>query len=120
MLPGCLLIIINIQKSTLGMAQDREMADSALQWFAQADSMFSAYHSQATKYCITSPNKTVSHKQGMDVFMDDTWMSNTCYSAEELEELMQTSQQNLSLWLDILQASGRLLNPKKCMWMMFF
>jgi len=82
--------------------------------------MVSAYNLKATKYSITSPNKTVSHEQGMDAFMDNTWMSNMCYSAEELEELMRMSQQNLSLWHDILQASGGLLNPKKCMWMLFF
>jgi len=76
-------------------------ADTAPQWIVQADSMFSAYNSKATKYSITNPDKTVSHEQGMDAFMDDTWMSNTCYSAEELEELMRTSQQNLSLWHDI-------------------
>jgi len=96
------------------------MADAAPRWIVQADSMFSAYHSQATRYNITSPDQKVSHKQGMDAFMDDMWMSNTCYSAEELEELTQTSQQNLSLWHKILQASGGLLNPKKCMWMMFY
>jgi len=91
-----------------------------LRWIVQADSMFLAYNLKATKYSISNPDKTVSHEQGMDAFMDDTWMSNTCYSAEELEELTRTSQQNLSLWHDILQASGGLLNPKKCVWMLFY
>jgi len=95
-------------------------ADAAPRWIVQADSMFSAYHSKATQYNISNPDQTVNHQQGMDAFMDDTWMSNTCYSADELEELMRTSQQNLSLWNEILQASGGLLNPKKCVWMMYY
>jgi len=95
-------------------------ADAALQWIVQADSMFSAYHSKATQYNISNLDRTVNHNQGMDAFMDDTWMSNTCYSANELEDPMQTPQQNLSLWHKILQASGGLLNPKKCVWMMYY
>ncbi len=96
------------------------MADTAPRWIVQADSMFSAYHSKATRYHIPNPTHTESHSQGIDAFMDDTWMSNTCFNAEELAELTQTSQQNLSLWHDILQASRGLLNPKKCIWMMFY
>ncbi len=95
-------------------------ADAAPCWIVQANSMFSAYHSQATRYSIPNPTQTESHSQGIDAFMDNTWMSNTCLSTDKLAELTNTSQQNLSLWHDILQASGGLLNPKKCIWMMFY
>jgi len=92
--------------------------DATPQWIVQADSMMHAYQSQATISTLSNPNLTNTISQGIDTFLDDTWMSNNGH-CNQIQTIHHTAQTNLTLWHDILKASSGLLNLQKCVWFMF-
>jgi len=51
-------------------------ADAAPRWIVQADSMMQAYQSKATLMTPSNSNNNLCLQQGIDTFLDDTWMLN--------------------------------------------
>jgi len=93
--------------------------DAAPRWVILANSMILAYVSQALPWLLQSPDKSISTIQGFDAFMDDTTITNVATGTETLQDTVNAAQQNLNLWNDLLQASGGILNPTKCVWFLF-
>jgi len=94
--------------------------NTCLHWVVQANSMILAYESMVIPGVVTSPNHSKHFMQLIDAFINDTsliseqqeWHQNFC-------NLLADLQQNLNLWHGLLQASGRVLNPSKCIWLCY-
>jgi len=84
-----------------------------------ANSLILAYLSQADPWNLTSPDQTISLTQGFDAFMDDTAMTIAATNRQQLADVVAIAQSNLTLWNNLLQASGGILNPSKCVWFQF-
>jgi len=83
----------------------------------QANSMINAYASQATPWILQSPNYEQTYHQLLDAFVDDTDIFATQQPWQNFLNFMMTLQFNLDLWHNLLQASGGILNPSKCIWL---
>ncbi len=94
------------------------LGDAVLQWVVQADSLISAYHTVATPWVITSPNKSSTLKQGFDTFVGDTDIISAT-PVETNTDPIPIAQCNLNVWHELLQASSGELNPMKCVWLYF-
>jgi len=94
-------------------------ADAAPRWIIQADSLMKAHQSQATVSSLSTPNNKSNVPQHIDDFLDNTWMSNHGPQPQDLTNVTITTQSNLTLWHDLLKASGGLLNHQKCIWFLF-
>jgi len=94
------------------------LGDTAPHWVVQANSLISAYHTIATLWVVTSPDKSSKLKQGFDAFVDDTDIISAT-PVETNTDPIPIAQRNLNVWHDILQASGGELNPMKCVWLHF-
>jgi len=93
--------------------------DAAPRWVILANSLILAYVSQALPWILNSPDHSLKITQGFDAFMDDTTITNVATATETLQATVTAAQQNLNLWNDLLQASGGMLNPAKCVWFLF-
>jgi len=93
--------------------------DACLWWIAQANSMILAYESIATPWILTSPNRNQKFTQLLDAFIDDTSIISAKQKHQNFVEHLRTIQGNLDNWHELLQASGGVLNPSKCVWLCF-
>jgi len=93
--------------------------DAAHQWVVLVNSLILAYLSQADPWNLTSPDRKITLTQGFDAFMDDTAMTIAATNHQRLADVVATAQNNLTLWNNLLQASGGILNPSKCVWFQF-
>jgi len=93
--------------------------DACLHWIAQANSMVLAYESLAIPWTITMPDYEQQFIQLINAFIDDTSITNAKQKHQNTSDLLCTTQQNLDIWHDLLQASGGVLNPSKCIWLCF-
>jgi len=59
-------------------------------------------------------------QQGFDTFVDDTDLVSIALPQQTIDTPVRTAQANLTIWNDLLQASGGELNPSKCVWFCFF
>ncbi len=94
-------------------------SDACLHWITQANSMIIAYESLAVPWIISAPNHSSQFTQLIDAFIDDTSLISAAQWHQNFLELLQTLQRNLDIWHDLLQASGGMLNPSKCVWLCF-
>jgi len=94
--------------------------DACPRWIVQANSITLAYLTKAKMWQLTSPDTTDSIQQGLDMFVDDTDLMSVATAKQSTYVPIKTAQDNLTLWNDILQASGGELNPSKCVWFHFF
>jgi len=95
------------------------VGNACLRWIAQANSMILAYKSLAIPWTITMPDFKQQFIQLIDTFIDDTSITNAKQKHQNTSNLLRTSQQNFDIWHDLLQASGGVLNPSKCVWLCF-
>lgn len=93
--------------------------DACLHWIVQANSITLAYESQATPWTISSTNGQQYHHQVMDAFIDDMCLTMGQPQMQLFLQLVHHVQSHLTLWHDLLQASGGVLNPSKCVWLCF-
>jgi len=93
--------------------------DACLCWIVQTNSMINAYASKATLWILNSPNYTQTYHQLLDAFIDDTDIFAAQQPCQNFINFMATLQFNLDLWYNLLQASGGVLNPSKCVWLSF-
>jgi len=56
---------------------------------------------------------------GLDAFIDDTDLMTAAAPTSSQTAPIQKAQYNLTLWNDLLMASGGALNPSKCIWFYF-
>jgi len=93
--------------------------DAAPCWVVLANSLIMVYLSQADPWNVQSPDRKLTLIQGFDAFMDDTAMTTVANEHQRMHDVIQIAQTNLNLWNNLLQASGGILNPSKCMWLQF-
>jgi len=93
--------------------------DACARWIVQANSMISVYHTRSNTWCITHPDHSNPLKLGLDAFIDDTDLMMGTLSQHSTHNPIQLAQHNLTLWHDLLKASGGELNPSKCVWFYF-
>jgi len=94
--------------------------DACLRWVVQANSIILAYASKAHSWCLTTPNRDTHYQQVIDAFIDDTDLFSVQAQYQTFYDLLGTIQGNLDLWHNLLQASGGVLNPDKCVWLCFY
>jgi len=93
--------------------------DACARWVVQANSMILAYNTRANPWCTTHPDYSSPLTLGLDAFIDDTDLMAANSPNHSRPSPIQKVQYNLSLWNDLLQASGGSLNPSKCVWFYF-
>jgi len=89
-------------------------------WIVQANSLTRAYNTWAQPWHLTSPNADECMQQGFNTFVDDTNLVSIALPQQTIDTPIRTAQANLTIWNDLLQASGGELNPSKCVWFCFF
>jgi len=92
--------------------------DACLWWIVQADSI-KAYESWAEPWILYSPNHDQHYWQLLDAFVDDTDIFAAQQPRQSFLNFVANLQSNINLWHDLLQASGGVLNPSKCVWLCF-
>jgi len=55
----------------------------------------------------------------LDAFVDDTDIFAAKQPRQNFQNFVATLQDNINLWHNLLQASGGVLNPSKCVWLCF-
>jgi len=93
--------------------------DACARWIVQANSMISAYNTRANPWRIVNPDHSSPLTLGLDAFIDDTDLMAATTPTQTTPTPIQKVQYNLTLWNDLLQASGGSLNPSKCVWFYF-
>jgi len=93
--------------------------DACLRWIVQADSIIKAYASRAEPWHIYSPDYANHYCQLLDAFIDDTDIFAAKQPRQNFQNFVATLQENINLWHNLLQASGGVLNPSKCVWLCF-
>jgi len=93
--------------------------DACARWIVQANSMILAYNSRANPWSITNPDHSSALALGLDAFIDDTNLMAAASPTQNAPTPIQKVQYNLTLWNELLQASGGSLNPSKCVWFYF-
>jgi len=93
--------------------------DACLRWIVQADSIIQAYALRAEPWILYSPNYKTHYCQLLDAFVDDTDIFAAKRHRQNLANFVATLQSNINLWHNLLQASGGVLNPSKCVWLCF-
>jgi len=93
--------------------------DACAWWIVQANSMIVAYNTSANPWCIACPNHSLQLHLGLDSFIDNTDLMAAMLPNQLATTLIQEVQYNLTLWHDLLKASGVALNPAKCIWFYF-
>jgi len=93
--------------------------DACLRWIVQANSIIKAYESRAEPWILYSPNYDQHYRQLLDAFVDDTDIFAAQQPWQSFREFVANLQSNLNLWHDLLQVSGGVLNPLKCVWLCF-
>jgi len=95
--------------------------DMTIRWAVLSHSLITAYKSQATLWPLSNPTHQINITQGINAFCNDTSLvdATTPDNPRTTLELLQTTQTNLNLWNDLLEASGGALNPTKCTWAHF-
>jgi len=88
-------------------------ADAALHYIVLSNALIVAYHTRIQPWIITDPTLTMTIVKSLKAFIDNMAMSVGGKSIP-FDNLVQTAQMQLQWWTQLLQASGRELNPKKC------
>jgi len=80
-----------------------------------------AYWSKAHQWALYNHQNKRVIDRGIDAFIDDTTIINasTPQNPISMTELIKQMQENITLWNGLLEASGRALNPTKCVWAHF-
>jgi len=80
-----------------------------------------AYKTQAKLWKLSNPTQSIHVTQGIDAFCDDTSLIDVVNQEQPqtTTDLIQTTQTNLNLWNNLLEASRGALNPTKCTWAHF-
>jgi len=81
--------------------------------------MILAYNTRANPWRITNPDHSSPVALGLDAFIDDTNLMAAALPNQTTPMPIQKVQYNLTLWNELLQASGGSLNPSKCVWFYF-
>jgi len=92
--------------------------DVAIQWIVLSDSPIMAYWSKVHQWALYNHWNNHILDQGIDTFIDDTTIINASTPQHPISttELIKQMQENITLWNGLLKASGRALNPTKCIW----
>jgi len=71
---------------------------------------------QAKLWQLSNPTQSIIVTQGINAFCNDTSLVNVVNPDQPwtTTKLIQTTQTNLNLWNNLLEASGGMLNPTKC------
>jgi len=93
--------------------------NACARWIVQANSMILAYNTRANPWSITNPDHSSPVALGLDAFIDDTDLMAAALPNQTTPTPIQKVQYNLTLWNELLQASGGSLNPSKCVWFYF-
>jgi len=95
--------------------------DAAIRWIVLSDSLIMAYLLKAHQWAQIDHKNNRIIDQGIDAFIDDTTIFNATTSQKPLSfnNLISQTQDNISLWNGLLEASGGTLNPTKCVWAYF-
>jgi len=80
-------------------------ADAAIRWIILSCCLIRAYLSQAHQWVMRNPNQTTALHQSIDAFIDDTTLI-IARTTQSTYELIQQAQHNLTLWSQLLRASG--------------
>jgi len=116
--------LVNQQNSThLKSTHGRQgTSNAAIWWTVLPDSLIMAYWSKAHLWALINHKNNRIIYQGIDAFIDDTTIFNVATSQNPMFscELISETQDNISLWNSLLEASGSTLNPIKCMWAHFW
>jgi len=88
-------------------------ADAALCYIILSDALIDMYHTRIQPWIIKDPTLTLTIVKSLKAFIDDVAMS-IGGKAIPFDNLVQTAQMQLQWWTQLLQASGRELNLKKC------
>jgi len=91
--------------------------DACLRWIVQANSIIKTYESRAEPWILYSPNHDQHYCQLLDAFVDDTDIFAAQQPWQSFTNFVATLQFNINLWHDLIQASGGVLNPSKCVWL---
>jgi len=94
-------------------------SDACLWWIVQSNIITLAYELKATLWTIYLPNYSQYFNQVMDASMDDKHLTMGQPHLQPLNHLIHQVQYHLMLWHDLLQASGGVLIPSKCIWLCF-
>jgi len=80
--------------------------------------MMCAYDAHVHHWTISNPEQDLVSRQGIDAFIDDTTLLNasTQQHPQDSPSLITMTQNNLTLWNNLLETSGGALNPTKCIW----
>jgi len=95
--------------------------DATIRWVVLSHSLLTAYKTQAKLWKLSDPTQSIHVTQGIDAFCNDTSLIDvvTQEQPQTTTNLMQTTQMNLNLWNNLLEASRGVLNPTKCTWVHF-
>ena len=88
-------------------------ADAALQYIALSDFLIDTYHSKIQPWIIKDPTMTLVINKSMKAFIDNVAML-VGGNVGSFKALTHCAQTQLQWWTQLIQASGRVLNSKKC------
>jgi len=93
-------------------------ADAALRYIVLSDTLIDAYHAKVAPSMMHDPEKSIVIIRSLKAFIDDVVLHATSHD-ENIDELVSNAQNNLRWWNQLVQVTGRALNPKKCCGMLY-
>jgi len=88
-------------------------------WVVQANSMILAYNTRANPWHVANQDHSAPLQLGLDAFINDTELMAAAQHNQLQHTTLQLVLHNLTLWHNLLKASGGVLNPSKCVWFYF-
>jgi len=88
-------------------------ADAALRYVVLSDTLIDAYHAHIQLSIIPDPTLTLTITKSIKSFINNVAM--LAYNPSgDIDALIKQAQTQLQWWLQLIQATGGALNPKKC------
>jgi hypothetical protein len=85
-------------------------------WLILSSLMAKIYSDEGHGSFLTSPITKEVAKFMRQIFVDDTDLLKFLQGLYDIQELMDSAQQDLDKWTELLIATGGALNPDKCYW----
>jgi len=94
-------------------------ADAALRYIALSDALIDAYHSKIQPTLVHDPTLTIIVTQSIKAFIDDVAMA-AITPSNDIQELIERAQNQLTWWNQLIQVTGGALNPTKCCYAFYY